>query len=75
MVVLYGGTKYVGDQNLARVNSGEMILNGTQQKHLWDAISGNKMGSSLGGKVEFEISGQKLKGVLNNYDKKISKVK
>ena len=32
-------------------------------------------GNSLGGKVEFEISGQKLKGVLNNYDKKISKVK
>ena len=33
------------------------------------------MSNSLGGKVEFEISGQKLKGVLNNYDKKISKVK
>lgn len=73
---IVGGTKYVGDQNLARVNSGEMIMNGTQQKHLWDAISKNKLGgNTLGGKVEFEISGQKLKGVLNNYDKKISKVK
>lgn len=70
-----GGTKYYGDQNLARVNSGEMILNGTQQKHLWNAISNNNLGSSFGGKVEFEISGQKLKGVLNNYDKKISRVK
>ena len=72
---IVGGTKYYGDQNLARVNSGEMIMNGTQQKHLWDAISKNRLGNSLGGKVEFEISGQKLKGVLNNYDKKISKVK
>ena len=50
-------------------------MNGTQQKHLWDAISNNRLGNALGGKVEFEISGQKLKGVLNNYDKKISKVK
>ena len=72
---IIGGTKYIGDQNLARVNSGEMIMNGTQQKHLWDAISNNRLGNALGGKVEFEISGQKLKGVLNNYDKKISKVK
>lgn len=73
---IVGGTSYVGDKNLARVNSGEMIMNGTQQKHLWDAISNNRLGgNSLGGKVEFEISGQKLKGVLNNYDKKISKVK
>ena len=72
---IVGGTKYYGDQNLARVNSGEMIMNGTQQKHLWDAISKNRLGNALGGKVEFEISGQKLKGVLNNYDKKISKVK
>lgn len=73
---IVGGTSYVGDKNLARVNSGEMIMNGTQQKHLWDAISNNRLGgNSLGGKVEFEISGQKLKGVLNNYDRKISKVK
>ena len=63
---IVGGTKYIGDQNLARVNSGEMILNGTQQKNLWNAISKNSLGNSLGGKVEFEISGQKLKGVLNN---------
>ena len=27
-----------------------------------------------GGKVEFEIKGQKLVGVLRNYDKKMSKV-
>ena len=29
---IVGGGSSVGDHNLARVNSGEMILNGTQQK-------------------------------------------
>lgn len=74
---IVGGTKYVGDQNLARVNSGEMIINRGQQKKLWDAISGGKYGSnnSLSGNVEFKISGQVLRGVLNNHDKKMSKIK
>ncbi len=72
---IVGGSKYVGDQNIARVNSGEMILNGTQQKNLWNAISGNKLGGSDIGNVEFKIKGTELVGVLNNYSKKISKVK
>lgn len=74
---IVGGTKYVGDQNLARVNSGEMIINRSQQGKLWDAISGGKYGSnnSLSGNVEFKISGQVLRGVLNNHDKKMSKIK
>lgn len=71
-----GGTKYSGDQNLARVNSGEMIINGSQQKHLWNAISGNKLGgSSIGGDVTFTIAGDKLKGVLKNHDSKMNKIK
>ena len=74
---IVGGTKYTGDQNLARVNSGEMIINRGQQKKLWDTISGGKYGSnnSLSGNVEFKISGQVLRGVLNNHDKKMSKIK
>ena len=74
---IVGGTKYTGDQNLARVNSGEMIINRGQQKKLWDTISGGKYGSnnSLSGDVEFKISGQVLRGVLNNHDKKMSKIK
>ena len=74
---IVGGTKYTGDQNLARVNSGEMIINRSQQGKLWDAISGGKYGSnnSLSGNVEFKISGQVLRGVLNNHDKKMSKIK
>lgn len=73
---IIGGTKYSGDQNLARVNSGEMIVNGSQQKHLWNAISGNKLGSSsIGGDVTFTIAGDKLKGVLKNHDSKMNKIK
>lgn len=73
---IVGGSKYIGDQNLARVNSGEMIINGSQQRKLWDAISNNRLGgNTLSGDVEFKISGQVLRGVLNNHDKKISKIK
>jgi hypothetical protein len=73
---IVGGSKYIGDQNLARVNSGEMILNGSQQSRLWDAISNNRLGgNTLSGDVEFKISGQVLRGVLNNHDKKMNKIK
>ena len=53
-----------------------MIINGSQQRKLWDAISNNRLvGNTLSGDVEFKISGQVLRGVLNNHDKKISKIK
>ncbi len=68
---IVGGTSYSGDKQYIRVNSGEMILNGQQQARLFSMI--NSGGS--GGKVEFEISGQKLRGVLNNYDSKMGKVR
>ena len=68
---IVGGTSYTGDKQYIRVNSGEMILNGQQQARLFSMI--NSGGS--GGKVEFEISGQKLRGVLNNYDSKMGKVR
>lgn len=72
---IVGGSKYIGDQNLARVNSGEMIINGSQQRRLWNAISKNRLGdSSMSGNVEFTISGQVLRGVLKNHDKKMSKI-
>ena len=72
---IVGGSRYIGDQNLARVNSGEMILNGSQQSRLWDAISNNRLGgNTLSGDVEFKISGQALRGVLKNYDNKMSKI-
>lgn len=71
-----GGNSIHGDRMLARVNSGEMILNNSQQSNLYNALkNGNVGGNNMGGNVHFEISGTTLKGVLNNYDKKMSKIK
>lgn len=71
------GATSIGDYNLARVNNGEMILNGTQQKRLFNLLDGNSgFGSSgnVGGQVEFKLKGTELIGVINNVNKKRSKV-
>lgn len=63
---IIGGASNHGDMNLARVNGGEMILNGRQQSNLFDLI--DKGGtSSSGGNVEFKIKGSDLYGTLKNY--------
>lgn len=73
---LIGGNSIHGDTMLARVNSGEMILNHSQQSNLYRAIKNNSIGGGgLGGNVEFKISGSTLKGCLNNYDNKMKKLK
>ena len=54
------GGSFSGDNMLARVNSGELILNKAQQSNLAGALSGG------GGNVRFEIEGKTLVGVLNN---------
>ena len=61
--------KSFGDYNLARVNGGEMILNGSQQSKLWNTIQQGTTSSAPmgGGTVKFHIEGKQLVGVLNNY--------
>ena len=61
---IVGGAKTQGDQNVVRANSGEMILNRAQQANLFRMI--NNGGS--GGKVEFELRGDRLVGAINNYN-------
>lgn len=68
---IIGGNSYTGDKVLARVNSGEMILNPSQQANLFNMING---GVSTGGEVKFRIDGSTLVGVLNNYNKKVRRV-
>ena len=64
------GRTTVGDYNLARVNGGEMILNSRQQNNLFRMIDTNRLGGNNGtGQVEFLIKGDKLYGVLKNYEK------
>lgn len=71
---IISGGSFHGDKMLARVNAGEMILNPMQQSNLFNALNG---GGAVGGmrNVEFKISGSTLKGCLNNYDKKQSRLK
>lgn len=71
---IISGSSFHGDQMLARVNAGEMILNPMQQSNLFNALNS---GGATGGmkNVEFKISGSTLKGCLNNYDKKQSRLK
>lgn len=73
---IVGGSSLVGDRLIARVNSGEMILNGRQQRNLFNLLDNGGGGiTGTGGQVEFKISGSTLKGVLRNYDNKMSKIK
>ena len=67
---IVGGGKSVGDKNLVRINSGEMVLNKGQQGRLWNMINSN---STIGnqpyttGQVEFKLRGADLYGSFKNY--------
>ena len=61
---LIGGTSTTGDHNVVRANAGEMVLTKSQQGNLWSIINGK---GGVGGKVDFEIKGDRLVGVLRNH--------
>jgi len=75
-----GGNSYTGDKILARLNSGELILNTAQQDALYKelntpyVIDNTDFDNNIGGQVEFKIKGTELVGVLNNYNKKSSRI-
>lgn len=73
---IIGGNSFIGDNMIARVNSGEMILNNRQQKNLFNLLDG-KGGTSVnaGGEVKLRIEGRDLVGVLNSQTSKTSKYK
>ena len=67
---IIGGNTTLGDMNIARVNKGEMILNGTQQKRLFSILDGNVSASPnniTSGNVKFEIKGSTLGKRLRVY--------
>ena len=71
---IFQGSKTVGDHNLARVNSGEMILTKTQQGNLFRILDNNTAG--LGGGVgvsSVRVRGSDLYLALSNYSKVQSK--
>ena len=63
---IVGGSSFTGDRVSAQVNSGEMILNKTQQANLFKLANGGGTGKE----VTFHISGTDLVGVMNNINRK-----
>lgn len=75
---IVGGNSTIGDYNLARVNSGEMILNGTQQKRLFNMLNGEGgqvATNSQPQTVELVIRGKDLVGTFNNYNNRLNRVR
>lgn len=67
------GSSYTGDYVPVMANSGEMILNKSQQSSLFNMLN-NGIGNS-GREVVFKIEGTQLVGVLNNHSRKINAIR
>lgn len=72
---IISGSSFIGDNLIARVNSGEMILNGTQQRNLFNLLDGKGNVAGSSGEVVFKIAGKDLVGTLNNQMSKTNKYK
>ena len=70
------GSSFFGDKVLARVNSGEMILNKSQQSNLFNLLDGGSSvkGGAMSGEVEFKISDKALVGVLKQHNNRINRL-
>nr|WP_321523333.1 tape measure protein [uncultured Macellibacteroides sp.] len=72
--IVQGGASS-GDKILARVNSGEMILNKMQQSSLFNLLDRGINVKNSSGDVHFVIEGEKLVGVLNRYNKRQGRIR
>lgn len=71
---IIGGGNMYGDHVLARVNSGEMVLNKSQQGRLFKAIESGNIGAGNTVLVpDFRIKGSDLYCSLRNYSKSVGK--
>jgi len=77
---IVGGNSYYGDKILARLNSGELIVNQRDQEKLWKQMNSSPVvqntyqPAGVNGKVEFVVTGDNLVGVLENYNKKMNNI-
>ena len=73
--IVQGGS-YSGDQNLVRVNAGEMILNGSQQANLFRMLNGEGFNKSTSVAVTgtLKASGRDLIAVIGNTNNKYGKL-
>lgn len=63
-----GGSTYSGDVKMARINSGEMVINQTDQRALYDAIHGGALMFG-NGSMEMKVRGKNLVAVQRNYNR------
>lgn len=68
------GSSWNGDNMMVRVNSGEMILNKSQQSRLWNFVNSGGIGGGGYTEVNLKVKGTDLVGVLNNYNAKKSRI-
>lgn len=73
--IVQGGS-YSGDNNLVRVNAGEMILNGSQQANLFRMLNGEGFNKSTSVAVTgtLKASGKDLIAVIGNTQNKYGKL-
>ena len=73
--IITGGSTH-GDNILARLNAGEMVLNPRQQSNLFKAIDSGSLdfGNNLNLQVEWKLRGSDLYGSMKNYSKTASKI-
>lgn len=64
---IVGGGSTSGDNMLARVNSGEMILNGGQQRRLFNIANGNGGGTPQQTLVSTKVRGEDMFLAIKNY--------
>ena len=70
------GSSYFGDNMIARVNAGEMILNQRQQSNLFNILNGSRVNNGISvEQIDFRIKGADLYGALQNYNRIKSKVR
>jgi hypothetical protein len=70
---IIGGGSTIGDNTLARVNAGEMILNGRQQSNLFKAINSGKVGGTNVNIGFDKVRGSDIYLSLKNYMKSSGK--
>lgn len=73
--IVTGGST-TGDNILARLNAGEMVINARQQSNLFKAIDSGDFGNNNSNNsfyVDWRIKGPDLYGTLKNYSKTVAK--
>lgn len=72
---IIGGASYHGDKILARVNSGEMVLNQRQQANLFNLLDRGTTKGTGTTVSEVKIKGSDLYLALKNYNGKMNKIR